>query len=103
MEKTRNRIDSLVLLKGVHHSYRIINVKIIEVDVTLRQINVDPLCIQKIKSIQKIFFIDPQAIIATSKNKIISLAGLKSGHRVIIDFVKLDGGQQLAKGITVLK
>lgn len=103
MRKVHNRIENLVFFKGVNHSYRIINIKIVKVDIAAREIRVDAAAVQKIQGIRAEFLVEPEAIIATKNNNILSLSGIKPGNRVIIDFIKSDQGQQLAKGITILK
>ena len=103
MRKVHNRINNLVLFRGVHHACRIINVKIVKVNVLVRAIEVDEAAVRRIKYIRREFSVDPGAVIATKDNKILSLSQVKPGNRVIIDFIKLDRGQQLVKGLTVLK
>lgn len=103
MRKIYNRIDNLVLFKGVHHACRVINVKIVKVNVMDRVIEVDEAAVRRIKYIRREFSVDPGAVIATKDNKILSLSQVKQGNRVIIDFIKSDRGRQLVKGLTILK
>ena len=103
MRKVHNRIDNLVLFKGVNHSFRVINIKIVKVNFDARQIEVDETAVRRIKYIRPWFSVDPGAIVATKDNKILSLSEIRPGNRVVIDFIKFDKGQQLAKGITILK
>ena len=51
----------------------------------------------------RVISVDPGAIVATKDNKILSLSEIRPGNRVVIDFIKFDKGQQLAKRITILK
>ena len=103
MRRIYNRIDSLVLFQGVNHACRIINIKIVDIDIYTKQIKVDATAAKRIKYIRPYFYVDASAIIATKNNKILSLSEIKPGNRVVIDFIVLDKGQQLVKGITILK
>ena len=93
MKRVYNRIDSLVFFKGVNHSCRIINIKIVDVDIYTRQIKVDAAAAKRIKYIRSYFSIDSSAIIATKNNKILSLSEIRPGNRVVIDFIVLENGQ----------
>ena len=53
MRKVHNRIDNLVLFKGVNHSFRVINIKIVKVNLDARQIEVDETAVRRIKYIDE--------------------------------------------------
>ncbi len=103
MRKVYSRINNLVLFTGAHHACRVINVKIVKVNALVGVIEVDEAAVRRSKYLRPQFSVDPAAVIATKDNKILSLSQVKPGNRVIIDFIKLDRGRQLAKGITVLR
>jgi len=101
--KNYNRI---YLIKGINHSYRMIGVKISEINVFFRMVAVKQ-PVRKLDGKNVIlklnFRVDPQAIITGKNNASLSFSDLKAGNKVIIDFVKISQTEKLIKGIRVLR
>ena len=101
-----NKASRIYLVKGVNHSYRMIGVRIAEIDVSFRKVGIKQ-SVQQIdgkKILLKLYFqVDRQAIITGKDNAFLDLSDIKVGNKVIIDFVKIYQGEKLIKGIRILR
>lgn len=56
----------------------------------------------KSRYLKTVFKVDPLTVITGSDNRSLTLAGIKVGDKVNVDFMKTKDRKLLAKGITVL-
>lgn len=84
-------------------AFRVIDVKVVKVEAEFNRfvIRREKIRLGKRKIFKTLFRADPDAVI-TKRNRPLLLSNIKRGDRVIIDFIKTNGKELLAKGINVL-